>query len=324
MLRVLAADAARIEGVEVVVTWAASLEPFGVPGVEVVLIETRNQEAEEFQRLLWETDRTLHVAPDDALYFRAEDCFRAEELGEYGRLWLGCTPEAVGKCDWKPDLLKVVAASGVRAPFYREGDDPPLFPFLRKRDHGTGEPMALFRDEADLRADPPYNPENPGGEGVFWDGPFEYSEAYVSGRPCSVAVINAAPLPAGEQHIQIEGSPGRLSYHGGTVPAAGVDAAAVNRLVAQVYAAVPGLRGWWGIDFVIPDRPFEGSRDPVLIEVNPRLTTSYLGYRALTDDNLAERVLFPERNFPPIRWKAGAVRFAKAGTVDVSTRNRDR
>ena len=146
----------------------------------------------------------------------------------------------------------------------------------------------------------------------------------VPGRPCSVAVLNDEVLPAGEQDIRIDGQPGRLSYHGGTVPAADIDAAAVARLVEQVRAAVPGLRGWWGIDFVIPHDPFPpgdpaANRDPVLIEVNPRLTTSYLGYRALARDNLAERLLFPERPFPPIRWKGGTARFTKDGRVTVTS-----
>ena len=200
------------------------------------------------------------------------------------------------------------ATSGRRVPF----------PHVLKPRFGAGGATLLLRNVADTNRGPARTAFPAAVAAMLPGDTPAVREQYVPGRPLSVAVIGETPLPAGEQHIEITGSPGRLSYHGGTVPAAGVDAAAVNRLVEQVHAAVPGLRGWWGIDFVIPDAPFEKSRDPVLIEVNPRLTTSYLGYRALTDDNLAERVLFPDRDFPPVRWKPGAARFTKAGAVSAA------
>ena len=319
MLRALAEDAARIEGVGVVVTWAAGLEPFGVPGVEVADVETRRAAGEAFSRLLWETDRTLHVAPEEALSAAAEEGLCAEELGEYGRLWLGCEPDAIWTCGYKPSLHRAAVAAGLRRPAITEKAEPLSFPFVRKLMEGAGGGAILFRDAADLAALSPEPDFEYGDPPIVWTNwGLWFTEAYVPGRPCSVAVIGDAPLPPGEQHIKIAGSPGRLSYHGGSIPAPDVDRAAVNRLVAQVHAAVPGLRGWWGIDFVIPDEPFDGSFDPVLIEVNPRLTTSYLGYRALTDDNLAERLLFPERAFPPLRWNPGRATFTKDGRVDVT------
>jgi predicted ATP-grasp superfamily ATP-dependent carboligase len=44
---------------------------------------------------------------------------------------------------------------------------------------------------------------------------------------------------------------------------------------------VAGLRGYVGVDVVL------GEREAALIELNPRLTTSYLGLRAAFDQNLA-------------------------------------
>ncbi|MFH5803487.1 ATP-grasp domain-containing protein [Alienimonas sp. DA493] len=302
MLRALAADAVRVEGVEVVVTWAKGLPPFGVAGVEVVPVSPSPLGGafdELFPNLSAECDATLHIAPEtgDLLAERAE-----ETSGN----WLGAEPDAVRICGDKRRTYDHLRNKRHLPPWplIEGGDLLPHGPLIMKPRHGAGGAAILFRNNDEFV------------EGLskaldFLDWPDRVGEQliheqYIPGRPCSVAVINDTPLPAGLQHIQIDGSPGRLSYHGGTVPAADVDQEAVRRLVGQVHAALPGLRGWWGIDFVIPDEPFEGSFDPVLIEVNPRLTTSYLGYRALTPDNLAERLLFPERSFPPLRWRAGA------------------
>ena len=286
MLRALAADAARIEGVEVVVTWADSLPPFGVSGVEVVEVPAGRPANDAIRRLFWACDRTLHVAPDgenNPLWQWAVEFGTFAETDENRRRWLGCPPWTVSVCGDKLALHEAAIGAGLRRPHAVAGSEPLPFPFVRKPEAGAGGDAVLFRDDDDLAVCPPRNADASGRPIPLWNRAYShFTEAYVPGRPCSVAVINDSPLPPGEQHITITGSPGRISYHGGTVPAANVDSDAVNRLVAQVRDAVPGLRGWWGIDFVIPDEPFppedrEGSRDPVLIEVNPRLTTSYLG-----------------------------------------------
>jgi predicted ATP-grasp superfamily ATP-dependent carboligase len=57
--------------------------------------------------------------------------------------------------------------------------------------------------------------------------------------------------------------------------ALGVDeerAAPLRRLARDVVLALPGLRGCVGIDLV-----WHAQRGPVLIEVNPRLTSAFVG-----------------------------------------------
>jgi len=75
-----------------------------------------------------------------------------------------------------------------------------------------------------------------------------------------------------------------FEYRGG---AAGVDHPRGKGIVAAARVAVgalPGLRGHVGVDLVVaPDRC-------VVIEVNPRLTTSYVGLRRALRANLAELV----------------------------------
>ena len=98
-----------------------------------------------------------------------------------------------------------------------------------------------------------------------------------------------------------------LQHGGGGLEA---QRASCERVASAIANAIPDLWGYVGVDFVDTD---EG---PVVLEINPRLTTSYLGYRALTQDNLAERILVPagRRKHKPIDWTAGgSIAFSLAG-----------
>jgi predicted ATP-grasp superfamily ATP-dependent carboligase len=50
---------------------------------------------------------------------------------------------------------------------------------------------------------------------------------------------------------------------------------------------------------ILPD---DSPQQPVVVEINPRLTTSYIGYRQLTGINLLERMLSKNIFTVPIPW----------------------
>ncbi len=58
-----------------------------------------------------------------------------------------------------------------------------------------------------------------------------------------------------------------------------------DSLAQAVYAAIPGLDVYFGIDFILTDA------GPVILELNPRLTSSYAGIRRATGINLAACML---------------------------------
>ena len=51
----------------------------------------------------------------------------------------------------------------------------------------------------------------------------------------------------------------------------------------------------------------------MIVEFNPRLTTSYVGYREIIDQNLAERILFPERFDTAIETNGRRIEFDTSG-----------
>jgi predicted ATP-grasp superfamily ATP-dependent carboligase len=54
-------------------------------------------------------------------------------------------------------------------------------------------------------------------------------------------------------------------------------------------ASLPEPLGYLGVDIVLGAAP--NGDDDVVIEINPRLTTSYIGLRAACHQNLAEAML---------------------------------
>jgi predicted ATP-grasp superfamily ATP-dependent carboligase len=75
----------------------------------------------------------------------------------------------------------------------------------------------------------------------------------------------------------------RFSYHGGRTPLDHPLASEAQALAVRTCEALPGLRGYVGVDMVLTPR------GAVVIEVNPRLTTAYLGVRAAVEGNVAAR-----------------------------------
>lgn len=88
-------------------------------------------------------------------------------------------------------------------------------------------------------------------------------------------------LSLNRQHMEI-GSP--FSYKGGEVPFACDRHQEAVSLAKQAAALIPGLKGYVGVDLLVTDHGC------YLIEINPRITTAYIGLRRVVNINMAEAI----------------------------------
>jgi predicted ATP-grasp superfamily ATP-dependent carboligase len=116
-------------------------------------------------------------------------------------------------------------------------------------------------------------------------------QSLVEGVHASVSLLVAGSrslaLSLNRQWVQ-PGCP--FQYLGIETPLAHPDESLALKLAQSAVALLPGLRGYVGVDLVLsPQGPF-------LIEINPRLTTSYIALRQVAQANLAQAIWQACRN----------------------------
>jgi predicted ATP-grasp superfamily ATP-dependent carboligase len=304
MLTAILSDFAALNGVKVQTLLADDQPPLQFPSRRI------NPASEEgaFRDLAAWADGTLVIAPefDDLLYDR---CRWVEECG--GHL-LGPSSQGVGLASDKRELARILRLWDVPMPesiplaLARTGKARVEFPAVYKPRHGAGSQSTfLLRNRDELTV---LSGELPASDFIV--------QPFVAGVPASVALLvgpdRFVPLPAAAQRLSEDG---RFRYLGGSAPLAPSLAQRAQQLAWTAVHTLPGLQGYVGVDLVLGDA-VDGSADWV-IEINPRLTTSYVGLRALARVNLAGVLLGLVQGgpLPELRWHEGTVAWNADGTV---------
>jgi predicted ATP-grasp superfamily ATP-dependent carboligase len=179
------------------------------------------------------------------------------------------------------------------------------FPLVLKPRDGAGAVgLRLVRRPAELDARWGEASAEATGAGLL-------AQPYVAGEQASVSLLctgaGAHVLSLNSQEI-VEGE--RFEYRGGVVPLEHRDQGRALAAATAAAHAIPGLRGYVGVDLVLAD-------EPTVMEVNPRLTTAYTGLRRAVDVNLAALLLDAARGRTPvIPSLVRRVRFDAAGHVE--------
>lgn len=110
-------------------------------------------------------------------------------------------------------------------------------------------------------------------------------QRYIPGDHVSASLLvtehETLCLSLNQQHIEIGSS---FSYKGGEVPFTCDRHQEAVGLAKQAAALVPGLKGYIGVDLLVT------GHGCYLIEINPRITTTYIGLRRVVNINLAEAI----------------------------------
>lgn len=128
----------------------------------------------------------------------------------------------------------------------------------------------------------------------------EITQRWIVGRAASVAAVacqadhNCTFLPAVWQNFRSDSdteSESCLVYQGGCGPVDHEFQLRSQTLATRVIESIPGKpTGFIGIDWIAGSDPIHDC----VIEINPRLTTSYVGVRRMLDENITRRLLSPQ------------------------------
>ncbi len=275
MIAAFTTDLQRISSCQVIALRDPRIVQLSLGNCEIVDVLSRSSHDDELERIVATADATILIAPEfDSILWK----LARRVMGAGGRL-VSPSPEFIRVAADKQRTCDRLRAAGVPAPEGRvlESDEPlPVefpYPAVAKPVDGAGSQDTYFvRGPHD--APPAY----------AWR---RRVERFVPGLAASVAVLcgpkECLRLQPCKQRISDDG---RLRYLGGETPLAPGLAERAHSLAAKAIAAMPPAVGYVGVDLVLGREP-DGSEDFV-VEVNPRLTTSYVGLRAAARSNLAE------------------------------------
>jgi len=218
----------------------------------------------------------------------------AIQVEHHGRTLLGPGAAAIAAAANKAQLARRLAEVGIRHPQTRRVASSSRaeaaaneigYPVVVKPICGAGSGgVCVAHDALDLRRAVDAARDAGGRDEVL-------VQEYVHGAAASVSLLangrDVVPLAVNAQTVnaQPNASPRAFEYLGGETPFEHPLAAAAVTAALGTCRAVAGLRGFVGVDVVLTET------GAVVIELNPRLTTAYLGVRAAIDENVAALAL---------------------------------
>jgi tyramine---L-glutamate ligase len=275
MLAALVADLLEVPGVQVSFARDArrALPIGGARGAEVYWRAPQASPMEALAREIESSDAVWPIAPETG--GELERVARAVQSA--GRILLGPDPDAIALAGSKVATAQRLAQAGIDVVpcFCPESTWPSIEgQWVVKPDDGAGSlGTRLFRSRDQAAA------ASRLGQGLI-------AQPWVDGEAMSLSVLavpgRVAVLSVNRQLLQVHD--GRVELMAIEVNCEPVTTALIT-LAERVTAAIPGLRGYYGIDLV---RSAAAVR---VIEINPRLTTSYAGLKAALGLNVAESVV---------------------------------
>ncbi|MGH8677641.1 MAG: ATP-grasp domain-containing protein, partial [Burkholderiales bacterium] len=229
-----------------------------------------------FHRAVQESDAVWPIAPeqDGILAHITKDVISS------GRTVLNSRVDAIEIAASKRATAEALGSAGIPVvPVWPEEASIPAGAdqIVVKPDDGAGcQETLLFYGRAELRE---WLREGKTPKQIFQ--PLVHGEARSLSTLCCEG--RSRLLACNRQHVEV--IDGVFHFSGVSVNAIADRQGSYAALAASIARALPGLWGYCGIDFI------ETSDGPLVIEVNPRLTTSYAGLRRAIAINSAQLVL---------------------------------
>ncbi len=278
------------------------------------------------ERLLFEIagdcDATYIIAPatDDKLQKLVQ------RIQHNKSLCLTSTAGAIADASNKALLHKKLSSLGLKSPktiAFAPGDDwngavdvisnQLGFPAILKPSKSDGcEALCIVENEEQTR--------NALTRFSNFEGHSFIAQEFVRGIAASVSLITngaeAWPITLNQQKISLNSALRDSTYNGGTTPFSHKQITSAFAAAKSVTESIEGLQGYVGVDVIL------AKTGPVVIEINPRLTTSYIGISRISRINLMQAIVdsILERELPRNQELKGYAEFGKikVARLDIS------
>jgi predicted ATP-grasp superfamily ATP-dependent carboligase len=141
------------------------------------------------------------------------------------------------------------------------------------------------------------------------------AQEFIRGETASVSLLStgkkAKALTLNKQNVYIATPESKSNYEGGDVPFEHWLKQEAFKIAEKIIEAFSNLKGYVGVDFVFTEHK------PFVVDVNPRLTTSYIGLRKVARFNVAEALVNAVLK-DTLPTKLENKRFASFSKVEVS------
>lgn len=293
MFQALAADLLTAGVSEVTTLRDARLGPLSLPGITAVAVDSAESEQRHFLNLCEQADQIIVIAPefDGLLTARA----RWAESVDPAKL---ASPGS--------ELVRLASDKWATYRFLAEADIPVVLTH-RLNQRATWD----YLDDLQVVTKPV---DGAGSEAVVcWKTAREIPEElrqdrrmliqpYIPGIPASVALIGTdagfITLPPTRQILQL------FHYSGGCFDLSPAESQVAKQVAIRVGKILSPFKGYLGVDMILKsvgqrasEQNLEESRvegdivECCVVEINPRLTSSYIGLRQIVDGNLAAIML---------------------------------
>ncbi len=280
MLHSLLADFRAWGGCKIITTRDSRLAHVSLPADRIINLEP-DQHYSTLSQLAGQCTAALIIAPESNGVLAGLSTL----IESRGSLLLGSSPVSISMTANKWNCHQLFTRAGLQTPDTwcvksheaEEMAEKIGFPLIIKPVDGVGcEGVSLITDPCSTRVAL--------SENSCLDN-YLLLQQYIQGDHISVSLLvterDTLFLSLNRQIIEL-GSP--FSYKGGEVPFACDRHQEAIRQAKQAAALFPGLKGYIGVDLLVTDHGC------YLIEINPRITTAYIGLRRVVNINLAEAI----------------------------------
>lgn len=280
MLRAILIDFRAWGGAQITTTLDYRLANVSLSADHVILLDPQDHLA-VLEKLAGQCTAALIIAPESDGILASLSTLMVNN----GARLLGSSPGSVSIAADKWACYQLFTQAGLPTPSTcyvdvngaRDAAEKIGFPIVIKPVDGVGcEGVSLVSDTLSLQSVL---------EKSRYSGTRFLIQRYIQGTHASACLLVVGNdnlcLSINKQLIEV-GMP--FSYQGSELPFTGNNHQEAIELAKRAATLVPGLKGYIGVDLLIAN---EGC---YLIEINPRLTTSYIGLRSVVNINLAEAI----------------------------------